>query len=798
MVSLEKMSGFCAAVALWLAVSGIVLSAPHAAEPSVTDLPPASTERVDFMRDIQPIFASRCTSCHGPEKQKNGLRLDEKAAALAGGESGPIFEVGNSAASRLIQRVAGLDADSVMPPKGERLTAAQVGLLRAWIDQGGAWPDTAQAKPPATLPENRLWCLQPLTKGPLPVVQDRSWGRNAIDRFVLAALEQRGLHPALEVDRPTLLRRVTFDLVGLPPTPDELSAFLEDTHPEAYERAVERLLASPQYGERWGRHWLDLARYTESQGFEYDHMRANAWHYRDYVIASFNRDLPYNQFVREQIAGDVLTPLTTEGMVATSLLVCGPWDQAGSSQANLTERRVTREEELEDLVSVVCQTFLGLTVNCARCHAHKFDPIPQEDYYRVKSVFEGVRHGEREIATAEMKARAEREASRLRAEIAGAEERAALLESRAWQESLGGLSGEAKDEWAQCQEEIERDRHRLKETVSFPLSYTGVRQQPEPTHRLKRGNVRTPLEEVRPGALSAITELDSDFRLAPDAPEAERRRRFAQWLTDERNPLTGRVIANRVWQYHFGQGLVATPNDFGASGSGVSHPELLDWLADRLMTEQWSLKALHRLVVCSAAYRQAATFDEQAARQDAENRLLWRFTPRRLEAESVRDAMLYVSGQINLTQHGPSFRPFDTETFNATFYLPKDKLGPEFNRRTVYRMNVNSGKDPMLDALDCPDPSVKAPRRGVTTTPLQALSLMNNSFVQRQADALADRVSRETEGDLRGAIVQAYLRSFGREPSARELSRALPVAEETGLRNVCWALLNATEFLYVR
>ncbi|MBC7966741.1 MAG: DUF1553 domain-containing protein, partial [Fuerstia sp.] len=330
------------------------------------------------------------------------------------------------------------------------------------------------------------------------------------------------------------------------------------------------------------------------------------------------------------------------------------------------------------------------------------------------------------------------------------------------------------------------------------VSYAGVRVQPAPTRRLKRGDVNLPDEEVTPGALSAVADLDPDFGLPADAPEAQRRLKFAAWLADAKNPLPARVMANRVWHLHFGQGLVSTPNDFGVSGARPSHPELLDWLAVKFIDSGWSLKALHRLIMNSSTYRQSSAFNESAMAIDADNQWLWRYTPRRLEAEAVRDAMLAVSGQINLQMGGPGFRPFTMTEFNAAFYTPMDRPEPEFNRRTVYRINVNSGKDPLLDSFDCPDPSVKTPRRGVTTTPLQALELMNNSFVQRQANHLAERAMKAAGDDVDGAIRVCYLLAVGREPTADETIRAATAARERGLNSACWALLNSTEFIYVR
>ncbi len=594
------------------------------------------------------------------------------------------------------------------------------------------------------LPEKLPWAFQSLTSPTPPKATRSGWARNPIDLFILKKLQHKGLNPSAEADRATLLRRVTFDLVGLPPTPSEVEAFQSDDSPGAFESVVEKLLASPQYGERWARHWLDIARFAESQGFEYDHMRDHAWPYRDYVIRSFNSDKPYTQFMREQVAGDVIQPVTHDGIVATSLLVCGPWDQAGNSQANQIQKMVTREEEMEDLISVVGQGFLGLTLNCARCHAHKFDPIPQEDYYRVKSVFDGVKHGDRPIATPD-------------------EEKAFKAGSPA-----------------------------------LPLVYAGKREQPVPTKRLKRGDVKTPGEVVNPGGLSVIKKPAAEFGLDASSPEGERRLKFADWLADPANPLPARVMVNRVWQYHFGVGIVATSNDFGGSGVAPTHPELLDWLASRFVSNNGSLKDLHRLIVSSATYRQRSDFNPTASRIDAENQFLWRMSPRRLEAEVLRDSMLMVSGELNSKMSGPSFRPFDTTSFNATFYYPTNKLGSEFNRRTIYRMNINSGKDPLLESFDCPDPSVKTPRRGLTTTPLQALGLMNNSFVQRQAASLAARVQNEAHGQTHQAIQRAYWHCFARAPSNTELKNAEALATETSLENVCWALLNTTEFVYAR
>lgn len=643
-------------------------------------------------------------------------------------------------------------------------------------------------------PRREHWSLQPIKRAVVPPAKFS----NPIDAFISARLEKEGLEMSPAADHETLIRRLSFDLLGIPPTPEEIERFVRNRSPRAYEDLVERLLASPRYGERWGRHWLDVARYTESQGFEYDRIRPNAWHYRDYVIKSFNEDKPYDLFMKEQIAGDVLESASTDSLIGVSFLVCGPWDQAGNSQANATQRAITREEELEDLIAVVGQSFLGLTINCARCHTHKFDPIPQVEYYRIKSVFEGVKHGERPIATeSETKERARK--------VAGLQQRLAAAKAEVWRlnSEFDELNGSqisrpqviARDSALAREKELQSAIDDLK---SVPVSYVGTRVQPDPTRRLKRGDVNSPQEVVSPGSLSAIAELNADFNLPADAPEAERRLKFAEWVADPRNPLPARVMANRVWQYHFGQGLVATPSDFGAMGARPTHPELLDYLASELIASHWSVKHLHRLILNSEAYRQQSLYDAKAAAIDTDCQLLWRFPPRRLEAEELRDAMLAASGEINLQLGGPSFRPFAISNFNSDFYDLKDLVGADFNRRSIYRINVNSGKDPLLDAFDCPDPSVKTPRRGVTTTPLQALALMNNSFVQRQAAKLAERALRESNNDLRRAIDIAYRRALGRAANKADLEIAFPAAKERGLFHVCWVLLNSTEFVYVR
>jgi len=658
-------------------------------------------------------------------------------------------------------------------------------------------------------PADKPWALEPVRRQGVPAVRAAAWVANPVDAFVLAKLEAKGLRPAPPADRRTLIRRVTFDLTGLPPTPAEIDAFLADESATAYETVIERLLASPHYGEHWARHWLDVARFAETDGFEDDQQRFHAWPYRDYVVRAFNADKPYDRFVREQIAGDVLEPVTADGIAGVGFLVAGPWDAVQRVTPSRLGKLRSREEQLEEMVGAVGQTFLGLTLGCARCHDHKFDPIPQADYYRVKAVFDGVDHGvkprvhgTRRLMGAADEAAWQKATATSRARIEALEKSVADLEKQA--RDAGGKEDAAKELRAKAAAvRKERDDARKELDAEFPvtLAFTGDREQPPPTVVYKRGDVTKPGDEVTPGAVSAVVGPKPDLGLAADAPEAERRVRFAAWLTHPDNPLTARVMANRVWHYHFGTGIVDTPSDFGANGGRPTHPDLLDWLAAEFVKQKWSVKALHRLVLTSAAYRQSADPPARAAaagaKVDADARLLWRFPPRRIEGEAVRDAMLAASGALNREAGGPSFKPYTVTRLNTYFYHLSDKDDPAFNRRSVYRMHLTTGRSPLLDALDCPSPGVATPRRRPTTTALQALALMNDGFVVRQADKLAARIAAG-KPDPADQVTHAFETVFGRPPTKSELDASLEVRRAHGLGTVCWALFNASEFLYLR
>jgi hypothetical protein len=735
---------------------------------------PPAAKPAFFREKIVPIL-QRCVACHSGDAPEGRLTLTTREAALKGGKTGPALEPGDAAKSRLFSLVS----SKKMPPK-KPLSDEEIDALKEWITAGAVWEGVV--KKGATRAGADWWSLQPLKRPEPPAVQDKEWGRNPIDTFVLAELEKHRLQPAPAADRAALLRRVTYDLHGLPPTPDEIEAFVNDKSPDAYEKVVDRLLASPRYGERWGRHWLDVARFAESHGFERDQVRDHAWRYRDYVIKSFNDDKPYPQFVKEQLAGDVLEPITSDGIIATGFLTAGPWDEVGNNvTASAVLKLRVREEELEEMIAAVGQTFLGLTLNCARCHDHKFDAITQKDYYRVKAVFDGVRFGDRSALPPD-------ETKKIEANVARLKDRLDDLEK---QFLVGNMNEETR-------RQLDEARDAFRTAPRPPLVWAAIPRQPGPTHILLRGDVEKKGDLVRAAPPALGKAPPPDFDVADDAPEGRRRLKFAEWVADPDNPLTARVMVNRVWHYHFGQGLVASPSDFGFNGERPTHPQLLDWLAGEFAASGGSVKKLHRLILLSATYRQAATFNARAAETDADDRLLWRFSPRRLEGEAVRDAMLSVSGRLNDTPGGPGYRPFTITIFNSHFYTLLDEDRPEFLRRTVYRINVNSARNPLLESFDCPDPSTKTPRRAITTTPLQALELMNNRFVLRSARSFAERVQKEAGDDATKQVAQAYRLALGREPTAKETERAAKLVREHGLQELCWVLFNASEFLYVR
>jgi hypothetical protein len=963
--------------------------------------------------------------------------LSQSKKALAGGESGPAIEPGKPATSLLWERIGAGEMPPKHPlPQGERET------IKAWIAAGARWgtdPIDPFRYTTATRAGYDWWSLSPIVRPEVPRIQEpRTKIQNPIDAFILAKLEAKGLAPSPPADPRALTRRLSFDLIGLPPGPEEVKRFIagppslrpsvspsaEDRARERqsdggkteYEALVNRLLDSPHYGERWARHWLDVAHFGESDGYEYDKMRPNAWRYRDWVIDSLNRDMPFDEFARLQIAGDVLRPDDPAAIIATGFLVAGAYD--GLMPKGETMRLIMRQDELEDLVSLVSQTFLGLTVNCARCHDHKFDPVRQADYYRLASALAGVKRGDRDISveppkeitqafeqvTAELSAivKPVREAIHARRQAAVGDRPKPPQPLAQWEfddhfsDSIGSLHASAAsgakleggalaldgkqaysftkplerdvaektlEAWVQLdsldqrgggvigvqsldgsqfdaivfgekepqrwmagsesfrrtqsfvggpEESEAQDRfvhvaivyqadglirayrngqpygqpYQSEKLAAFEKGKSqvifGLRHSPpggnrllagkidrarlyaraltadevaasagtirkyvseeeidaeldEPTrvrrqqlladsarlnaqilafrerkafavtpqaapvaHLLVRGNATQPAEPIAPGGVLAMKASGPEFGLAPDASDGVRRRKLAEWLTSPSNPLFARTIVNRLWHYHFGRGLVETPSDLGFSGGAASHPELLDWLAAELIERRYSLKELHRLIVTSATYQQASRPRADCLAVDADNRLLWRHSPRRLEAEAVRDATLSIAGQLNPAVGGESvkdFRPYEYKT--TQYYEPLDPVGHEFNRRSIYRMWARGGKNPLLDTFDCPDPSTATPRRGATTTPLQALALFNNSFTLRMADHFAERLAKDCPGNAKQQVARALELAYGRPASEAEDNAAREFVGQHGLPALCRVLLNSNGFLYI-
>ncbi|MCZ7638823.1 MAG: PSD1 and planctomycete cytochrome C domain-containing protein [Verrucomicrobia bacterium] len=928
---------------------------------------------------------SRCQSCHGPERQRGGYRLDSRAAALAGGDAyRPAIRPGDSAGSPLVHLVAGLVPDSLMPARGEPLTQQEVALLRAWVDAGVPWPEDAAAEPAGAEPH---WAFQPVVRPPVPAPphpagdQDEPPGEaeevpsNPIDAFIQEKLAEHNLGLSPEADPVTLLRRLYLVMLGVPPTPEEVAAFMADPRPDAFERWVDRALDDPRYGERWARHWLDLVRFAESNGFETNRERPHAWRFRDYVIDAFNRDVPYDRFVREQLAGDAFG-----ADVATGFLVAGPVDIVGSPDPVLTAQQ--RADELDDMVSTTGTAFLGLTVGCARCHAHKFDPIAQREYYALAAVFSGVKHSDRalplpaaqagevveldrtihelerrlarflvpaasqtnQVADAPLRppvnARHNEElfpplaarfirftilaassgepcldelevwsaarnvalarygtkstasgtlpgyeihqlkhvndgqfgnahswisdkpgrgwvqlelprVERIERIVWGRDREGAFgdrvptkyrieaaLEPGAWvvlatsddREPFPGpapksaepeyrFAGWPEAEAAQGREwlaELEQARRRRTALAQPPMAYAGTFVEPGLTFRLHRGDPMQPREVVAPGTLSVFQPLT----LATNTPEQERRLRLAEWVTHPKHPLTARVLVNRIWQHHFGVGLVDTPNDFGRNGARPTHPALLDWLASELVHPTWrrsrreeaqqslvtstptvpagwSLKHLHRLILTSATWRQSSAPRPEALAVDAGCRWLWRFPPRRLEAEAIRDSALAVSGTLDPTPGGPGFFLHRVERENVYHYHPLEDFGPAESRRMVYAVKIRLEPDGIFGAFDCPDGSLAIPRRNVSTTPLQALNLFNSRFIADQAIHLAARLEREAGPEPQAQVRRAWQLAFLRPPDPTEINEAAALIQTEGLPALARALLNANEFLFI-
>jgi hypothetical protein len=745
-------------------------------------------EAEQFADNVAPILRQRCVTCHNPTKARGGLDLTTGEGLQKGGEKGPVVVSGNPAKSLLFEVVNG--PKPRMPKQGPKLTADEVADLKKWIDEGAKWPKSVTL---VDVTKNRAgpdwWSLQPLTLPDIAVVKDKAWTKNPIDAFILATLEAKGLKPSTAADRRTLIRRVTYDLHGLPPTPDEVTTFVNDASPDAYEKVIDRLLASPRYGERWGRHWLDVVHYGDTHGYDKDKRRDNAWRYRDYVIRSLNNDRPYARFIKEQLAGDVLHLYDPEGIIATGFIAAGPWDFVGHVELRegTVDKEKTRLLDRDDMVSTTVGTFLSLTAHCARCHDHKFDPIPQKDYYSLQAVFAGVDRGDRSCASKDNLVKRENLAKR----------RCELIVEHARLDVL--LDPTARAALANRTKELGAVTAEIKALASAEAVYAVTPLPPRPIYVLHRGEVEQRRDLVVPGALSCIKGLEPEFKLTNPQEEGGRRLALAEWIADNNNPLTWRSIVNRVWHYHFGRGLVDTPNDFGWNGSRPTHPELLDWLAVTFRDQGGALKKLHRLILLSAVYQQTSAHDAQAAKIDVDNRYLWRMNRSRLDSEEIRDAVLAVSGKLDLKMGGPGFELFRFKDDHSPIYDHSDlaKINdPATFRRTVYRFVVRSVPNPFIECMDGADPNLVTPVRTTTVTALQALALLNDPFMIKQGEFLAERLTKISD-DPAKQIEAAYQLLFSRQPTESEREVLVEYTRAHGLASACRLLFNANEFVFV-
>jgi len=960
------------AIAAYFAMaSGAVLAVDHPSSP-------------DFAKDIAPLLEAKCLECHSDGIRKGELSLATRADWLSGGDDGPAIIEGDSTGSHLIEKITGPNPD--MPKDGEPFTEAEVALIEKWIDAGAVWPDEFVLREPSAA-DKSWWAYLPISipEPPRPDDIPAAWSAQPIDRYIYSKLATSDLSPNPPAAPRDLIRRVYYDVTGLPPTPEQADAFVKAwlrNADSAYTAEVDRLLASKHYGERWGRHWLDVVRFGESRGLERNVITNNIWPFRDYVIRSFNEDKPFDQFITEHLAGDVVGKDQPDVEVATAFLVAGIFDDVGNKDPKAAAQ--IRANTLDDIITATGSAFLGMTINCARCHDHKFDPILQADYYRLRAAFESVQMTDRVVAPASEKKLHATRSKAAKAKVTALETKKKILErtiidrtgkvaekwlpeithpkidrtltvddfkpvtatairlvplsndrnprgaggvtidefevftagpeprnvalaanggtatggSRAVEDSADNAAnaygpalaidgkfgrrwissgnhiltvtfarpekisrvafssdrpkdlpthskmvfpgeyrlevssdgttwaevtnswrrepinkayrdqrllffGTLKDEkqtLAGIDAELAKARAELSMIKPLPTVWAGTFKQPDkPTYLARGGDPNKPAEAIAPASLSTFSEVAKGHQLALDAAESERRLQLAHSIVAADNPLPPRVLANRAWHYLFGTGIVSTPSDFGYMGGKPSHPELLDYLAHRLQRAYgWRLKPLIREILLSQTYRQSARHRPAAAAIDGGSRLLWRFPPRRLDAEEIRDTMLTLAGKLDTTMGGPGFRLYQFTQDNVCTYHPLDVHGPETYRRAVYHQNPRSAKMDLLTEFDCPDAASVAPRRTATTTPLQALTLMNHRFTIDMANFFAERITSESDAQNPTAqITRAFVLAFGRPPEKDELASSLALISQHGLAAFCRALLNANELIYV-
>lgn len=963
-----------AGVVLLVAASILVDRDARADDTAATDSARVEASRpVDFATEVKPIFQQHCVRCHSSGISKGDFSIETSAEVS---ESGYVVP-GDVASSHLLDVVrSNGDEPPRMPDEGEPLSESDVATIVRWIESGAAWPADVRVEEKSKA-DATWWSLQPLMTFE---------GEPTIDSFVQTKLDEAQLPMNPAADRRTLIRRATYDLHGLPPTPEEVAAFVRDDSPNAYEKLIDRLLASKRYGERWGRHWLDVVRFGESNGFERNVIINNLWPFRDYVIESINNDKPFDDFIREHLAGDVIAGNSPDTAVATAFLVAGPYDDVGNQDP--VQAAQIRANTLDEIIGATSQAFLGLTVSCARCHNHKFDPITQADYYAMYATFAGVRHGAVPLATSNAKqtraetlkplnakkSQLEKTRNSLQAAILkrateklsqyelhwprpaverrGTEDRfdpvvakyvrltcdgrddnpnaksgfridefeiwsavasssseAAAAESanvalasngtvasggsrkiedfpgaygpqlaidgklgarfisagrditfelvkptpidrvvfssakneskpaqskfafvgeyrlevsvdgENWTTVATGadrkpvstrhrdhrlsaleITKEERAEQAKLTKEIAAVAAKIAKVPGLPTVWIGRRDPNDakgPFHTFVGGSPQRKGDAVVPASLSTLAATAPSYELSTDTPEAERRTALAEWVTSNANALTARVLANRVWHYHFGTGIVNTPSDFGYMGGRPSHPALLDWLATQLIDGDWKLKSLHKTIMLSKSYRQSSAFRQDAANVDGDARLLWRFPPRRLSAEEIRDTILSISGKIDLRMGGPGFRLYQFMQDNVCTYVPLEEHGPETYRRAVYHQNARASVVDLMTDFDQPDCAFSTPRRAETTTPLQALTMMNHSFTLDMAQALAKRVESDAGDDIAAQVARLYELCYERKASSEEATTCRQFIAEHSLQSLCRVMLNSSELIYV-
>jgi cytochrome c553 len=821
-----------------VAVLAAVLAAPSPLFSGSAKKPaPAAVQF--FESRVRPVLAENCFRCHGDKKQKGNLRLDSLTGMMTGGDQGPVIMPGQPERSLLVKAIRQEDPDFKMPPS-RKLAAKQIADLTQWIKMGAPWPGedskvavVARPKEYKISDKDRAhWAFQSVTRPALPAVKNQSWVANPVDAFILARLEAKGLAPNPPAAKHELARRLYYDITGLPPTPKAVEVFLADTSPQAYEDLVDRLLRSPRYGEKWARHWLDLVRYAETNSYERDNPKPHIWRYRDYVIRALNEDKPYDQFIREQLAGDELPGRSNDALIATGFYRLGIWDDEPADPL------LARFDSLDDIIATTGQTFLGLTVDCARCHDHKIDPIPQKDYYRLLAFFQNINHYRNGGPTDEVALVDSLESqAKYAAELRELEKKRAVVQS-----GMNKLEREFRILYAKQGRELPQDYHPVlaregprvlgterfaryrdlkreltrlhdwKPPVAMALCVTEPGRRPPDTFVLLRGNPHVLGPRVEPGfplIFNASAPVIS--KLPADSKTSGRRLVLANWITSSDNPLTARVMVNRICQHHFGRGIVRSANNFGLQGDRPTHPELLDWLASEFVARGWSMKAMHRLLLTSNAYRMSSRGEPKALAVDPENDLFWRFNMRRLSAEEIRDSILAVTGCLNLKMGGPGVYPEIPKEILAGQSVPgrgweKSPLD-EQNRRSIYIHVKRSLLYPILESFDLAETDRSTPVRFSSTQPTQALAMLNGEFLQRQAHTFAERLMPQAGKEPASQVRLALYLVTGKSPDESAINRGVDLIQrlqaedgasaDAALRYFCLMALNLNEFLYL-